>query len=554
MTGAGSMWPVFAATHVAGIATQTNRPAWQQRNWVMHNTPPAEQNPWDQAHELVRGKMTGAAHFVGSPDLYAEPDLLMPSRVPPRPRAAVALKAAAAPKGPLYLPDEGLNTHFGPSADDTFSPGWHLQKDYANFVGAWKYNTGAGIRIAHLDTGYTPGQISKPRQLHPEQGWNVSDNTGNIIDGGHTAVYDMPGHGTATLALLAGGHVDLQNDAKGPVYSGDIGGAPDASVVPVLIGSSVIHLYTANVAEGLDYALAPHAGGRCDVVSLSHGGLPSNLWADAVNNLYEAGVVVVAASGDSLSLKVLDIATHFTVYPSAFYRVITATGVTFAKSPYITSDLAVMQGCWGPDMVMKKAVAAYTPNVPWMRYNDTPYGWDMDGAGTSASTPQIAAACALWLAQYGNQFPAGWVRVEACRHALFESARNRGQDLSHIGVGMLDAGEMLSAATLAKVSAAYKGGKLPNVPPDRVSAPFTRLLFGLSPPGPGVDEMYDTEAAQLLFRSKNKELVAAFEADPHGEKRLKPKTAKRLRDALIREPAISNTLKSYLKAAAKNAT
>jgi hypothetical protein len=273
-----------------------------------------------------------------------------------------------------------------------------------------------------------------------------------------------------------------------------------------------------------------------------------------VNHCYDAGIAIVAASGDSFNLKVIDFATHFTVYPSAFYRVVTATGATFAKGPYTTNDLGEMQGCWGPDAVMKKAVAAYTPNVPWMRYDDTPFGWDMDGSGTSASTPQIAAACALWLARYGHGFPAGWVRVAACRHALFASVKNRAEDLAHIGVGLLDAGEMLSAETFAKVDAAYKAKKLPHIEPDKVSNAFFRVLFGLPPPGSGVDEMYETEAAQLFFRSKNKELVAAFEADPEGKKKLPRKMAKRLRDALIREPAISNSLKTYLKAAAKAAT
>ncbi len=155
--------------------------------------------------------------------------------------------------------------------------------------------------------------------------------------------------------------------------------------------------------------------------------------------------------------------------------------------------------------------------------------------------------CALWLAKYGDQFPAGWVRVQACRHALFESAKNRGKDLAHIGVGLLDAGAMLSAATLAKVKAAYQAGKLPHVAPDSVSIPFVRLLFGLPPPGPGVDEMYETEMAQLMFRSKNKELVAAFEADPNGGKQLAPAAAKRLRDAFLREPDMSKTLKAHLK-------
>lgn len=125
-------------------------------------------------------------------------------------------------------------------------------------------------------------------------------------------------------------------------------------------------------------------------------GLPTASWADVTNQLYDQGIVLVAASGDSFNAVVMDIATHFTVYPSAFWRVITATGVTYDNKPYITNDAGVMQGSWGPDAVMKKAVAASTPNVPWMKLGST-NGWALDGGGTSASTPQIAAACALWL-------------------------------------------------------------------------------------------------------------------------------------------------------------
>jgi hypothetical protein len=208
-----------------------------------------------------------------------------------------------------------------------------------------------------------------------------------------------------------------------------------------------------------------------------------------------------------------------------------------------------MQGCWGPDKVMQKAVAAYTPNVPWMSYKSMPGGWDMDGSGTSASTPQVAAACALWLKQYGQQFPAGWQRVEACRHALFESVKNRAQNVAEIGAGILDAGAMLSAATLAEVQAAYTQNKLPQVAPDAVSFPFWRLLFGLAPPGQGVDEMYETEAAQIFFRSANKDLAAVVAANPDGDpaKALPPPAARQFRDAFIAEPSISNTLKSYLQ-------
>jgi hypothetical protein len=153
-------------------------------------------------------------------------------------------------------------------------------------------------------------------------------------------------------------------------FKGDLGGAPDAEVIPIRISPTVIHLYTSTMAKGLYDALAPsgdpakpNRANRCDVVSISHGGLPSASWADAVNTLYEDGITIVAASGDSIYLDAVDLATHYTVYPSAFNRVLTAVGATYAKMPYITTNFGVMQGCWGPDTVMEKAVAGFTPNV-----------------------------------------------------------------------------------------------------------------------------------------------------------------------------------------------
>jgi hypothetical protein len=58
------------------------------------------------------------------------------------------------------------------------------------------------------------------------------------------------GHGTATLAILSGNTVDLSH--QGQQYSGDIGGAPDAEVVPVRIGPSVVHFYSSAMALGLE--------------------------------------------------------------------------------------------------------------------------------------------------------------------------------------------------------------------------------------------------------------------------------------------------------------
>lgn len=537
--------PLFGASHSAGMAFSAQLAPEDQTDWLLHQPDPTGLHPWDAAHQLAQGDYPGSAQFAAGPSVYVEPDILSARRVIVPTTGAAPATAAGAP----WPSHEGLNPHYGPKPTTIFSPAWHLAGGFANFVEAWTYNRGAGIRIAHLDTGYTPSHMSTPRGLLPNQVYNFHEGNTNAVDPYQQGLLYMPGHGTATLALLAGNSVDIEYLA-GPIYNDDIGGAPDASVVPVRINPSVIHLYSAAMAQGLDYALSPRDGGPCDVVSLSHGGLPSKSWAEAVNRLYDAGTVVVAASGDSFFMEVIDVATHFTVYPSAFYRVITATGATFDKGPYITKDFGAMQGCWGPDKVMRKAIAAYTPNVPWMTGRNDPNGWDMDGGGTSASTPQIAAACALWLKQYGDRFPSGWQRVEACRHALFESAANRGQNVPEIGIGLLDAGAMLRPATLEKVQKAYETGQLPYAPPDDVSFPFLRLLFGLPPPGPGVDEMYETEAAQIFFRSRNTALAAAVEANPEGDPAIapiSPADRKALQDAFIAEPSISNTLKAYLR-------
>ena len=467
-------------------------------------------SPWDAAHAAAQAH--GYEHYV-EPDIIHE----QPSG-PPKPalrHAPEEARAAATGEGPPQgklddLPATEWPPHV--SADDGISPGWHLSSAYAGFETVRNISTGVGVRIAHLDTGYTPNHASTPRNIRHALAYDFWAGKEGAIDPGTQSPVDQPGHGTSTLALLAGNAMDLRFGKQR--YVGDIGGAPDAEIVPIRISPSVIHIATSTMAQGLYYALAPSGdprkpapANRCDVVTISHGGLPTATWADAVNTLYEAGIVIVAASGDSIYLKVIDLATRFTVYPSAFNRVLTAVGATYAKLPYVTDKLFVMQGCWGPDAVMEKALAGFTPNVVGMRYDDVPDGFDMDFGGTSASTPQIAAACALWLQLYRNRLPDNWSRVEACRLAMFDSADDTHPDKSKLGWGLLNVPTSLSETTATKAIAAAKAGK-PSAP-DSVSFPFWRLLLGIAPPDSEEERMYKTEVAQVVLGSDNTELRVA---------------------------------------------
>ena len=461
--------------------------------------------------------------------IYVEPDLLQEApEVSPIPEAAA---------------QQGFDKDWPPAA--LVSPGWHLAAGFTGFEQVRSTATGNGVRIAHLDTGYWPPHASTPRHIRRDLGYNFYENNTNTTDPGTSGVLRNPGHGTATLAIVAGNTVDLIY--QGMQYTGDLGGAPDAEVVPVRIGPSVVHFYSSAMAQGMDYALGPtgdpansNPANKCDVVTISHGGLPSESWADAVNNLYEAGIVIAAASGDNFS----ELPTHLVVYPSAFNRVVTAVGATYDKTPYVTSKIGELQGNWGPDDVMKKAIAGYTPNVAWMLFRTTD-GFDMDGAGTSSSTPQIAAACALWTQLYGNNYAAGWQRVEACRLALFRSADPGNGSATYLGTGILDVPKMLDPALAAQIQQEIQANQVQPSPVDSVSFPFLRLLLDAGPPGSEEERMYETEAAQLVRRSTDQELVDGYHDFLRGIP-LTPARIARLRQLLKAEPGISDALAARL--------
>ena len=456
-------------------------------------------NPWDAAHE--------AAEQLNYKN-YIEPDILHE-------------RETSDERG-----KEDFTDTFWPPHSKTPAPGWHLDEQHTGFASVRSKATGKTIRIAHLDTGYTPDHFSAAGMNiltdYEKDFWDKKD---TAVDPSHPGKA-FAGHGTATLALLAAGRLKLSYGDQ--TFDDIFGGAPDAEIIPVRISPSVIHAYTSSMALGLDWALRPKGdlSKRCDVVTISHGGLPTKLWATAVNALYEHGTVVVAASGDSVSLTIINIATRFTVYPSCFNRVITALGAASDRTPYKTKGFGHVQGCWGPDTVMRKAIAAYTPNVAWMKFKDKPpqLGFDMHGAGTSSSTPQVAAACALWLQLYGKDVPADWRRVEACRWALFDSALDHDDNKKELGHGVLNVKDMLcDNRAKAAIEKATSGEPSPA---DSVSHPILRLLFGLDQPEGKKLQMYETELVQVLKDSKNVNLQRAlFEIEglvqiSQGEKRI----------------------------------
>src|SRR5262249_39592102 len=139
---------------------------------------------------------------------------------------------------------------------------------------------------------------------------------------------------------------------------------------------------------------------------------------------YEAGITLVTAAGNNFGPGKLRV-PRFIVYPARFRRVLAACGVMADSKPYGDfMDPRKMGGSYGPDSKMDTAMASYTPNAAWAKFACAAIV-DFDGAGTSAATPQIAAAAACWLQKNRDvvkKYPEKWMRVEAVRRALTETA------------------------------------------------------------------------------------------------------------------------------------
>jgi hypothetical protein len=246
---------------------------------------------WEAAYDLMQ--RAGVLGAVGTPPSFVEPDFIQDW---PHARGT---EGAALAGGFDDQEDRGGRT---PTRPGRFA--WHLDDDFTQLRAARTRAAGGGpVRIAHLDTGYDPEHSTFPaNQVDRELQRNFvdSDRPNDARDRAVTGMLKNPGHGTGTLSILAGARFTFQGN--GYQFDDILGGAPDARIVPIRVGNSVVQLSTSSVARGLAYAtdLCRDPQTRVDVISMSMGGLASAAWADAVNAAYAAGVVFVAAAGQQL--------------------------------------------------------------------------------------------------------------------------------------------------------------------------------------------------------------------------------------------------------------
>ncbi len=484
--------------------------------WYLADLPDGEDNPWDLAHNQVAARLGLAPGDL----LWVEPDLPQtwyPDLLPGADRQPTPLDLDCSQ--PAGQNGQGRRA-VGPE------PAWHLGDAFSQLRSA-REEVGPfqapRTLIAHIDTGYDRYHDTCPVYIRHDLERNFvdgDDNPKSAQDRDYGGIFDNSGHGTGTLGILAGSAVSHLNNLV-------LGGAPKAEVVPLRIANRVVLFYTSVLAQALRYALEI----RCDVVTLSMGGLPSGAWNDVVNAAYQAGICIVAAAGNNFN----GLPTRHVVYPARYRRVIAACGVMADGRPYDNLALGTMSGNFGPQHIMTAALAAYTPNIPWPKFG-CPHIVDLDGQGTSAATPQIAAAAALWLEKYKTVLPRDWRRVEAVRHALFTSAK--AGPANYFGRGILQAKEALAIGPVLN---------LPMTPADEDSFAFWRVLTGLGVTEPTLQErLFELEARQRWLVNPDLQAVLTDDLLEKPAAEFPREVIRQVMETLLADPETSQTLRRHL--------
>lgn len=229
---------------------------------------------------------------------------------------------------------------------------WGISRVNASFT--WNNSTGKNVKIAVLDTGIG--------NSHPDL--IVSGGINLIGKSKNNKWNDDNGHGTHVAGIIA-----ARNNSIGV-----IGVAPDAQLYAVKVLDAYGNGYVSDIIEGIDWAVQ----NNMDIVSMSFGTMTySQALNDATDNAYKAGVLLVAAAGNSGDG---DLNTDNVLYPAKFDSVIAVSAIDYNNiTPVWSSDGAEIE------------LAAPGVNI----YSTWLDGGYFNNSGTSMAAPFVSGVAAL---------------------------------------------------------------------------------------------------------------------------------------------------------------
>lgn len=219
---------------------------------------------------------------------------------------------------------------------------------------AWNSSTGKNVKVAVLDTGISDS--------HPDL--TVSGGINLIGKSKNNKWNDDNGHGTHVSGIMAARNNSI----------GIIGVAPDAELYAIKVLDVYGNGYISDIIEGIDWAVQ----NNMDIVSMSLGTRTySQALNDATANAYKAGILLVAAAGNSGDGN---LSTDDVLYPAKFDSVIGVSAIDYNNiAPTWSADGAKIE-------LAAPGVEIYST---WLD------GGYVNKSGTSMSAPFVSGVAAL---------------------------------------------------------------------------------------------------------------------------------------------------------------
>lgn len=338
------------------------RPVELRRWWVVSGAVPSV-----PAYDQSRVAYDLATRLSREADLVVEPDV---------PSTAFGIESVTVPSTqPLPEAVGGVRQDLPCSRAKT----WAL--DAVRARDAWALPTeqggrsrGEGIRIGHIDTGYSDHPELERVALDLTLDYDVIDDDDDARDPlrrAFFAVLDSPGHGTSTGSVIAGRE------------RGEITGvAPQATLVPIRAIKSVVQVLDSDVARAVN--LARERG--CEIISMSLGGRGFIGLQEAIRAAVSDGLIVMAAAGNKVT---------FVVAPASYPECLAVAASNCKSTPW-------------PDSSRGPAVDISAPGASvWAARVDLdttpPRFVESRGDGTSYAVATLAGVAALWLAHHGPE-------------------------------------------------------------------------------------------------------------------------------------------------------